>query len=73
MAHLNVEVEFGKELVDFEQDDAGVTARVLVHDLEGDAMETVKCDYIVSAEGGKSERCLSSINTWSVVAEVSPR
>ncbi|KAI0821141.1 monooxygenase [Irpex lacteus] len=55
LATLGVQVEFGTELADFEQDHSGVTAIVVRHgnNLESHT-ETIFADWLVSAEGGHS-------------------
>jgi len=47
-----VDIQFGCELVDLEQDGAGVTATV--RDLKTGAAETVPCAYLVGADGARS-------------------
>ncbi|WP_219471321.1 FAD-dependent monooxygenase [Nonomuraea rhizosphaerae] len=47
LAELGHEVEFGAELTGFEQDDEGVSATL-------GTGETVRCSYLVGADGGKS-------------------
>ena len=58
LATFEVQVELGKELIDFEQDNAGVNARILVYGSEGHETENIACDWIVSAEGGRSKSIL---------------
>jgi len=50
LAELGQAVRFGCELVDVEQDDGGVTARVATHDGE----DTVRARYLIGADGGRS-------------------
>lgn len=50
LAELGHRVEFGRELVDFDQDENGVTARLVGPDGE----ETVRTRYLVGADGGHS-------------------
>lgn len=50
---LGGEVEFGRELVGFRQDGAGVTARVAPTDGE-EAEETVTADWLVGCDGARS-------------------
>ncbi|WP_055590957.1 FAD-dependent oxidoreductase [Peterkaempfera griseoplana] len=49
---LGGEVRFGTELVDFEQDAAGVTA--VVRDRSDGGLRTVRADYLVAADGPRS-------------------
>ncbi|MFI6325631.1 FAD-dependent monooxygenase [Nonomuraea sp. NPDC050556] len=46
LAELGHHVELGTEVIDFEQDDDGVTVTL--------SNGTVKCDYLVGADGGRS-------------------
>lgn len=48
----NIEVHYGWSLFGFEQDDAGVTARI--HAVTGGASEQVRCDYMVGCDGSNS-------------------
>ncbi|MFC8382797.1 FAD-dependent monooxygenase [Nocardia sp. NPDC057272] len=50
LAELGVTVEFATALVDFTQDDAGVTATLQ----RGSTSETVRASYLVGADGGAS-------------------
>jgi len=50
LAELGVEVEFGAALMDFDQHDQGVTARIAI----GDSRQTVRAGYLVGADGGRS-------------------
>jgi 2-polyprenyl-6-methoxyphenol hydroxylase-like FAD-dependent oxidoreductase len=50
LAELGGVVEFGHELVDFEQDATGVTAEIR----RGSSVETVRVGYLVAADGGRS-------------------
>ena len=50
LAELGGHVEFGRELVGFEQDEDGVTARVVA----GDREETLRVRYLVATDGGRS-------------------
>jgi len=50
LAELGHAVEFGRELLDFEQDDSGVTAGVAAPDGE----EAVRARYLIGADGGRS-------------------
>lgn len=50
LAELGGHVEFGRELVGFEQDDSGVTARVAT----GGREETLRVRYLVATDGGRS-------------------
>src|SRR5690606_33939047 len=50
LAELGHRVEFGTELVGFEQDEKGVTARLVGPDGE----ETLTARYLVGADGGRS-------------------
>jgi 2-polyprenyl-6-methoxyphenol hydroxylase-like FAD-dependent oxidoreductase len=49
---LGADIRFGTELVDFEQDDDGVTARI--RDRDGGPVATVRSRYLVAADGVKS-------------------
>lgn len=55
LATLGVQVELGKELIGFKQDESGVVATILNKGLSEGQKETIEADYIVSAEGGKSK------------------
>lgn len=55
LTELDVNVELGKELIEFEQGDSGVVATVLTRGPEGEGKEIIEADYIVSAEGGRSK------------------
>ncbi|MBB2969536.1 FAD-dependent oxidoreductase [Mesorhizobium sp. RMAD-H1] len=50
LVELGAQVEFGCELVGFEQDNGGVTARLSGRDGE----ETIRVRYLVGADGGRS-------------------
>ncbi len=52
---LGCEVELGTELVGFEQDEQGVTARVRRHQGEGiEAIEeSIRASYLIGADGAK--------------------
>ena len=50
LAELGHAAEFGRELIGFEQDDDGVTARIA----GADGAETVRARYLVGADGGSS-------------------
>jgi 2-polyprenyl-6-methoxyphenol hydroxylase-like FAD-dependent oxidoreductase len=50
LAEFGSSVEFGSELVGFEQDDAGISARVASHQGE----ERIRARYLVAADGGRS-------------------
>ncbi|KAI0691493.1 FAD binding domain-containing protein [Cytidiella melzeri] len=55
LAKLDVHVELGMELIGVEQDENGVTAKVVRHGQQGSrSEETIFADWLVSAEGGKS-------------------
>ena len=58
LARYNVIVERSTELVDFEQDEQGVTARLVKHDAGKE--ETVRVDYLVGADGSRSK----SLSYW---------
>ncbi len=47
-----VDIQFGRELADLEQDGGGVTATV--RDLQMGVVETVRCAYLVGADGARS-------------------
>ena len=52
------EVELGKALVGFEQDDSGVTAEILDTRHGVEVKETVRASYLVGADGARGEmRC----------------
>lgn len=51
-ADLGAEVRFGSELVDFEQDARGVTARV--RDRASGELTTVRARYLIAADGARS-------------------
>lgn len=55
LAKLGVEVEFGMELISFEHDDKGVTATVVRHGLEEGKKETISSEWLVCADGGRSQ------------------
>ncbi|WP_255953956.1 FAD-dependent monooxygenase [Streptomyces odontomachi] len=62
---LGADVRFGTELVDFEQDGAGVTARI--RDLGDGAVTTVRADYLIGADGPDSSvRAALGIGTHGV-------
>ena len=48
-------VERGTELVDFSQDEQGVTARLVKHEGDQDVEETMRAGYLVGADGARSE------------------
>ena len=50
LAELGAQVEYGSELVGFEQQEDGVTARIVT----GTGTETVRARYLVGADGGRS-------------------
>ena len=50
LAELGFQPEYGRELLGFDQDAAGVTARVA----GPDKVETIRCRYLVAADGGRS-------------------
>ncbi|MEU7629489.1 FAD-dependent monooxygenase [Nocardia sp. NPDC049220] len=50
LAEFGVQVELGTTLVDFDQDDSGVTAMLA----RAGAGETVRVTYLIGADGGKS-------------------
>ncbi|KAI0691495.1 monooxygenase [Cytidiella melzeri] len=54
LAKFNVHVELGMELIKVEQDDSGVTAKVVRHGHEAHSEETILVNWLVSAEGGRS-------------------
>lgn len=49
---LGADIRFGTELVDFEQDEDGVTARI--RDRDGGPVSTVRARYLIAADGVKS-------------------
>ncbi len=55
LAQYNVIVETGTELVSFAQDEEGVTAEVLLKTGDTQEKKTIRAQYLVSAEGAKSE------------------
>lgn len=55
LATLNVYVELGMELIEFDQDETGVRARVVRRGPDSDQIQVIPAKWIVSAEGGKSE------------------
>lgn len=50
-SQFGIDVEFGNELVDLEQNDAGVTATLDVQGVE----KKIRVKYIVGADGGKGD------------------
>lgn len=55
LVRLGVQVELGKELLEFKQDESGVVATVLNRGSSEEQKEVIEADYIVSAEGGRSK------------------
>ena len=51
-AEVGAEVRFGAELVDFEQDERGVSARV--RDRDSGELTTIRARYLVAADGARS-------------------
>lgn len=48
-------VEFGKELVDFNQEDDGITAKVVVHQDDQEGTEDIQASFIVGTDGAKGK------------------
>lgn len=55
LAKYSIEVELNTELVGFEQNTDGVTARLVHHSANEDKAGMVMVDWLVGAEGAKSE------------------
>lgn len=55
LAKYGIVPELSTELVGFEQNDGGVTARLVKHDGDKDVEEIVAVDYLVGAEGAHSK------------------
>lgn len=51
-SHSTVSLQYGHKLLDFEQDDEGVTSRIL--DVNSDKLITVRSRYLVGCDGGRS-------------------
>ncbi|KDQ18170.1 hypothetical protein BOTBODRAFT_52960 [Botryobasidium botryosum FD-172 SS1] len=49
-----IHVEFGTEFVDFEQDESGVTVKLLSHSSEPPVSETFRASWLLGSDGGKS-------------------
>ncbi|KAF7792720.1 hypothetical protein EIP86_003818 [Pleurotus ostreatoroseus] len=54
LARYNVIVECSTELVDFEQNEQGVTARLVKHEAGKGVEETIRVDYLIGADGSRS-------------------
>ena len=57
---LGCQVELGKELIDFQQDDAGVTARIRTVSGAEDDIETFRAGYVVGADGARGKKISTS-------------
>lgn len=51
-------VEMDCELVDFDQDDHGVTAHIIKRGGDHESLDTVRASFLVGADGARSVCCI---------------
>lgn len=73
LAKHGVQVELNTELVDFERTSDGVVAQIVKHGEAGDVKETIHAEYLVGADGARSQCAYHVPWSYMLTRSVSPR